>query len=72
MEWLPIAICAGAPLAAAGLAVYLRRLHGDRLFGLEYPPHRLNDPDDPRVTRLGLDQPREQHKDQRPGGRKAP
>lgn len=46
-----------------GLAVYLRSQYGNELFGLSWPGHDLNRPDDYRLIKLRLQDPPQSEKD---------
>lgn len=58
-----IALCVGVPLFVLGLAVYLRSQYGNELFGLSWPGHDLNRPDDYRLIKLRLQDPPQSEKD---------
>lgn len=53
-----VIIVVAAPIFIMALALYLTDPYGDKLFGLNWPGHDLNNPDDPRLIKLKLEVPK--------------
>jgi hypothetical protein len=57
---MPLAalIVISAPVAILVLALFLNNAYSEKLFGLNWPGHDLNNPGDPRFVRLNLKSPK--------------
>ncbi len=53
---IALVVVVAVPIVIVLLAIPLRNLYGDQLFSLSWPAHDLNNPDDPRILKLKLDE----------------
>ena len=54
MPWIPIIICIAFPIAIIVLVTVVSSDFVNSQSGMFYPPHELNNKNDPRIIRLNL------------------